>query len=135
MRIAAFAFSLLLCAPVFADNANVGKASELLDFDVPQRGAGLDIDGDGQISRAEAAGNAEVTLAFDRADRNRNGKLSTAEWQRYEKWQEQRAKAREARLARSRGSASAGATAPRKSEKKSASDPGPGVRPRTRSAP
>ena len=111
---------LLLPLPALADTINVAKSTELLDFDVPsaplapEAGLGaLDIDGDGEVSRAEAAGNEEVVLGYDRADSNRNGKLTGAEWQRYERWQAQRAKAREARLARAkaRQSASAGATA------------------------
>jgi hypothetical protein len=40
----------------------------------------LDIDGDGFVSKAEAAGYEKVTLGFDRADRNRDGKLSFAEY-------------------------------------------------------
>jgi hypothetical protein len=135
MRIAAMVLPFLLSTPAFADTANVAKASELLDFNI-ERPAGraekpagldaLDIDGDGQVSRAEAAGNAEVTLGFDRADRNRNGRITTAEWQRYEKWQERRAKAREARLARAKtrdsakASASAGGTASTKKPASSA---------------
>ncbi|HEY9530702.1 MAG TPA: hypothetical protein VIQ55_04885 [Burkholderiales bacterium] len=123
MRVAGMAFLLLLMPSALADTANVAKASELLDFDIAKPPAvkeaglaALDIDGDGQISKAEAAGNAEVTGGFDRADRNRNGKVSVAEWERYEKWQERRAKEREARLARSKakGSASAGGTAAKK---------------------
>jgi hypothetical protein len=125
MRSLGMVVLFLLGMSAHADTANVAKASALLDFDMArtkspageQAGLGaLDIDGDGQVSRAEAAGHAEVTLGFDRADRNRNGKVSTAEWQRYEKWQEQRAKAREARLARAakakqaKESASAGAS-------------------------
>ena len=125
MRLLALAVLLLLGTSSYADTANVSQASALLDFSIAranspageQAGLGaLDIDGDGQVSRAEAAGNAEVTLGFDRADRNRNGKVSNAEWQRYEKWQERRAKAREARLARAakakeaKASASAGAS-------------------------
>lgn len=121
------AVMLFLPLPVLADTINVAKAAELLDYDIanapaaPEAGLGaLDIDGDGTVSRAEAAGNAEVTLGFDRADRNRDGKLTAAEWQRYERWQEQRAKAREARLARAKAnqSAAAGGTAPRPSAKK-----------------
>jgi hypothetical protein len=115
MRFVGIAFLLLLSAPARADTANVAKASELLDFNVgriespagKEAGLGaLDIDGDGQVSKAEAAGNAQITLGFDRADRNRNGRISTAEWQRYEKWRERRAKARE--------SASAGGTRAKK---------------------
>ena len=41
----------------------------------------LDLDGDGAISKAEAAGNAQLVNAFDRADRNRDGKLSRAEYE------------------------------------------------------
>jgi hypothetical protein len=115
---------LLLPLPALADTANVARASEVLDFNVgleapavKEAGLGvLDIDGDGLVSRAEAAGNAEVSVGFDRADRNRDGKVNTAEWQRYEKWKEHSAKAREARLARAkaRESAAAGGSAARK---------------------
>jgi len=124
MRLAATLLMFLTAASAHADTANVMQSSKLLDFNLAgakspaggEAGLGaLDIDGDGQVSRAEAAGHAEVTLGFDRADRNRNGKVSSAEWQRYEKWQERRAKVREARLARAKAkeakaSASAGAS-------------------------
>ena len=40
----------------------------------------LDIDGDGAISKAEAAGNGALITRFDRADRNRDGKLSRKEY-------------------------------------------------------
>ena len=135
MRLAAILLLSLAAAAAHADTANVMQASKLLDFSIAgakspageQVGLGaLDIDGDGQVSKAEAAGNAEVTLGFDRADRNRNGKVSTAEWQRYEKWQERRAKAREARLARAakakeaKESASAGASRAKPPAKRSA---------------
>jgi hypothetical protein len=123
MRTLGMVFMALLAMPAYADSVNVAKSAELLDFNIarPEGRAGeqlglaaLDIDGDGQVSKAEAAGNAEATLGFDRADRNRNGRITTAEWQRYEKWKERRAKAREARearLARAKAeSASAGAS-------------------------
>jgi hypothetical protein len=116
-RLAAI-FLALIALPVHADSANVMQAASVLDFKLPTpatptAAAGateafpgaLDIDGDGQVSKAEAAGHAQVTVGFDRADRNRNGKLSTAEWQRYEKSQARRAKAGQ--------SASAGATRPK----------------------
>jgi hypothetical protein len=128
MKLLAGAFLALLALPVYPDSANVAKATSVLDFKLvkPASEAArateafpgvLDIDGDGQVSKAEAAGHAEVTLGFDRADRNRNGKVSSAEWQRYEKWQEARAKAREARLARAKANkepASSGATRPKR---------------------
>jgi hypothetical protein len=42
----------------------------------------LDYDRDGRLSRAEAAGNADLMKGFDRNDRNRDGKLSAAEYER-----------------------------------------------------
>jgi hypothetical protein len=64
----------------------------------------LDIDGDSLVSKAEAAGHASVTLGFDRADRNRDGKLSFAEFDSIGKPRPARKKAARA------ASASAGAT-------------------------
>lgn len=40
----------------------------------------LDSDGDGMVSKAEASGNAELMKNFDRADKNRDGKLSREEY-------------------------------------------------------
>lgn len=42
----------------------------------------LDLNGDGLVSLAEAAGFANVVVRFDRADRNRDGRLSLFEFQR-----------------------------------------------------
>lgn len=72
----------------------------------------LDLDGDGMVSKAEAAGHAEVTLAFDRADRNRDGKLTLAEYERYGKAKAAKAaaKSRQAAARKAEGSASAGGT-------------------------
>ncbi len=64
----------------------------------------FDIDGDGFVSKAEAAGHASVTLGFDRADRNRDGKLSFAEYDSI--YSPRPAK----KVARTKASASAGAT-------------------------
>ena len=66
----------------------------------------LDIDGDGFISKAEAAGNAPVTIGFDRADRNRDGKLSFAEYDSIGKPRPQKKQAK----AKREDSASAGST-------------------------
>jgi hypothetical protein len=41
----------------------------------------FDLDGDGAISLAEAAGNGELVRGFDRADRDRSGTLSRAEFE------------------------------------------------------
>lgn len=67
----------------------------------------LDIDGDGSVSRSEAAGNEPVTLAFDRADRNRDGKLSKQEYDEIGKAPAKKTR-RQAR--KHSGSASAGGT-------------------------
>ena len=40
----------------------------------------LDLNGDGYVSLAEAAGDEVVVSRFDRADRNRDGKLSPKEF-------------------------------------------------------
>jgi hypothetical protein len=45
----------------------------------------LDLNGDGKLSLAEAAGYAEIVTRFDRADRNKDGKLSQAEFERLAK--------------------------------------------------
>jgi len=65
----------------------------------------LDIDGDGFVSKAEAAGHEALTVGFDRADRNRDGKLSFAEYDSIGKPRPARKK-----TAQGQGSASAGAT-------------------------
>jgi hypothetical protein len=52
---------------------------------------GLDLDQDQRISLAEAAGHGELVLRFDRADRNRDGKLTSAEFKRAEKLRPPRA--------------------------------------------
>ena len=45
----------------------------------------LDLNGDGGISLAEAAGQADVVTRFNRADRNKDGKLNAAEFDRLAK--------------------------------------------------
>jgi len=45
----------------------------------------LDLDGDGKVSLAEAAGHAAVVMRFDRADRNHDGRLTLAEFNRLKK--------------------------------------------------
>lgn len=46
---------------------------------------GLDLNGDKRVSLAEAAGHDDIVLRFERADRNRDGKLAKAEFDRVEK--------------------------------------------------
>ena len=45
----------------------------------------VDLNGDGRLSLAEAAGNAEIVTRFDRADRNRDGRLTQVELNRLAK--------------------------------------------------
>lgn len=45
----------------------------------------LDLNGDGRLSLAEAAGHADIMARFERADRNKDGKLSRAEFDRLDK--------------------------------------------------
>jgi hypothetical protein len=67
----------------------------------------LDYDQDRKLSKAEAAGNADLIKGFDRNDRNRDGKLSVAEYERLLRPPAAR-------------SAGAGATSPKKSAKNKA---------------
>jgi len=71
MRKAAAALLLLFPGMVQADNREEFTA--------------LDLDSDGKVSLAEAAGHAAVVTRFDRADRNGDGKLTMAEFNRLKK--------------------------------------------------
>ncbi len=54
----------------------------------PARGSSLqalDLDGDGKLSLAEAAGNREIVTRFNRADRDKDGRLTPAEFERLAK--------------------------------------------------
>lgn len=46
---------------------------------------GLDVDGDGKLSLAEAAGYGDIVTRFHRLDRNKDGKLTKAEFDRLAK--------------------------------------------------
>ena len=59
-----------------ADNAPTPSGSGL---------SSLDLDKDGMLTLAEAAGYGEIVTRFDRADRNRDGKLTQAEFDRLAK--------------------------------------------------
>jgi hypothetical protein len=99
-RLLVLTVSALAVASAYADSDGADKAAVFKS---------LDIDGDGLVSKAEAAGHAEVTQAFARADRNRDGKLSLAEYERYEKART-KAKSRQASARKSQDSAGAGGT-------------------------
>jgi hypothetical protein len=118
------ALTVLVAAAARADTTNVREGQSQLRFlpaAAPASGGAtsrapaasdkeaafrrLDIDGDGFVSKAEAAGHEQVTVGFDRADRNHDGKLSFAEYDSIGKPRPTRKK-----TARGQGSASAGAT-------------------------
>jgi hypothetical protein len=58
----------------------------------------LDLDGDGSVSKAEAAGNEKLMNGFDDADRDRDGKLSRAEYDNVGKPSAAKAKAKGAKV-------------------------------------
>ena len=72
----------------------------------------LDLNGDGYVSLSEAAGQEVVVTRFDRADRNKDGKLSRKEFATLGKVK--------LRVAKKKGegpSAAVGGSAPKKKEK------------------
>lgn len=75
----------------------------------------LDLNGDGYVSLSEAAGHEVVVSRFDRADRNRDGKLSAKEFANLKN-----VKVRVATRKKDKGEASAavGGSAPKSKPKK-----------------
>lgn len=63
-----------LCLALFASAAYADKQS------IDKYFQALDLNGDGHVSLSEAAGDPVVVSRFDRADRNRDGKLSAKEF-------------------------------------------------------
>jgi hypothetical protein len=63
----------------------------------------LDLNGDGRVSLAEAAGHAGVVTKFDKADRNNDGMLSRAEFDRLDRIQLKVAQAKGGRSAAAGG--------------------------------
>src|SRR4030095_8394104 len=57
-------------------------AAEISRHQMEEEFRGLDLNGDGYVSAAEAAGFRDIVTRFDKADRNRDGKLSRAEFAR-----------------------------------------------------
>src|SRR3954470_5993401 len=97
--------SQLRFLPAAASASGGATARQPASSDKEEMFRRLDMDGDGFVSKAEAAGPETVTVGFDRADRNRDGKLSFAENESIGKPRPARKK-----TARGQGSASAGAT-------------------------
>ncbi len=66
--------AVLLAGPAYA------QTSTLVDKVREEAFRSLDKDGDRHISKKEAAANAQVAAGFDKADVNRDGKLSREEF-------------------------------------------------------
>ena len=69
---------LLLPGAALAETA----AAEIARHQTEEEFRALDLNGDGYVSAAEAAGFRDIVTRFDRADRNRDGRLSRAEYAR-----------------------------------------------------
>ena len=96
--------ALLLPCSALAETA----AAEISRYQMEEEFRALDLNGDGYVSAAEAAGFRDIVIRFDRADRNRDGKLSRAEY----------ARLKQAKPA----SSAAGGTAKRSAKKAKAAD-------------
>jgi Ca2+-binding EF-hand superfamily protein len=58
------------------------QAAEISRHQTEEEFRALDLNRDGYVSAAEAAGFGEIVTRFDRADRNRDGRLSRTEFTR-----------------------------------------------------
>lgn len=92
---------LLLPCSVLAETA----AAEISRHQMEEEFLALDLNRDGYVSAAEAAGFRDIVTRFDRSDRNRDGKLSRAEF---------------ARLKQAAATSAAGGTARKRPVKKAA---------------
>jgi hypothetical protein len=106
-------FCLFLLALLPAAALAESLSAEIARHQIDEEFAALDINRDGYVSAAEAAGFPDIVTRFDKADRNRDGRLSRAEYTRL-KAMKPLAKAK------SSGKSAVGGTAPRRQEKKAA---------------
>jgi len=83
MRLAATLILLLCATAARADKESIERYFQALD-----------LDGDGYVSLAEAAGDPIIVKRFDKGDRNRDGKLSDKEFARLPKVKVRVAKAK-----------------------------------------
>lgn len=71
---------VILWAVLVAAITAYAQSSTLVDKIRDEAFKSLDKDGDGHISKKEAAANPQVAAGFDKADVNRDGKLSREEF-------------------------------------------------------
>ena len=73
-------------APAGGGSSGAGSTGEAYAVDARAPSVrSLDLNGDGALSLSEAAGYSEIVTRFDRADRNRDGRLAQAEFDRLDK--------------------------------------------------
>jgi EF hand len=72
-------------AQQLADSAAGGASAPLPQHSGNNSFDGLDVNGDGKLSLAEAAGYGDVVTRFHRVDRNKDGKLTKVEFDRMAK--------------------------------------------------
>jgi hypothetical protein len=101
MRLLAPLFLLLCTTAAHADKASIERYFQALD-----------LNGDGYVSLAEAAGDPIVVQRFDKGDKNRDGKLSQKEFANLGKVKLRLAKARKDKGKEGEVSAAVGGTQP-----------------------
>jgi EF hand len=101
MRLLAPLFLLLCATAAHADKASIERYFQALD-----------LNGDGYVSLAEAAGDPIVVQRFDKGDKNRDGKLSEKEFANLGKVKLRVAKARKDKGKEGEVSAAVGGTTP-----------------------
>ena len=72
-------------AQTLGDSAAGGASAPLPQNSGNSSFDGLDVNGDGKLSLAEAAGYGDIVTRFHRVDRNKDGKLTKAEFDRMAK--------------------------------------------------
>ena len=103
-----------LCLSIAALAAHAQKAAEKGPdkASVERYFKALDLNGDGYVSLAEAAGDPVVVSRFDKGDRNRDGKLSEKEFAALSKVKVRVAKAKKGKEKEDEVSAAIGGTRP-----------------------
>jgi hypothetical protein len=110
--------SLLGWGPAAMADAKAGKKAEKKVEKIASNPSlenyfrALDLNGDGFVSLAEAAGDPVIVQRFDKADRNRDGKLSEKEFANLSKVKLRVAKARKDKGKEEEPSAAVGGTRP-----------------------